>query len=91
MAQHNLSRVAVLARLILPFPGFELVIDLERQTVATANGSLTFGFEVDPFRKDCLLNGWDDIGLVLRHGDKIREFEARRLAEQPWLGKMLSA
>jgi NAD(P)-dependent dehydrogenase (short-subunit alcohol dehydrogenase family) len=75
---------------VAAFPGFELVIDLERQTVATANGSLTFGFEVDPFRKDCLLNGWDDIGLVLRHADKIREFEARRLAEQPWLGKMLS-
>ena len=57
----------------------------------TANGSLSFGFEVDPHRRDCLLNGWDDIGLVLRHADKIREFEARRLAEQPWLGKMLGA
>jgi 3-isopropylmalate/(R)-2-methylmalate dehydratase small subunit len=75
---------------VAAFPGFELVIDLERQTVATANGSLAFGFEVDPFRRDCLLSGWDDIGLVLRHADKIREFEARRLAEQPWLGKMLN-
>ncbi len=74
---------------VAAFPGFELVIDLERQTVATANGTLSFGFEVDPHRRDCLLNGWDDIGLVLRHADRIREFEARRLAEQPWLGKML--
>jgi len=38
-----------------------------------------------------MLNGWDDIGLVLRHADKIRGFEARRLAEQPWLGKSLGA
>ena len=67
------------------FPGFTLTIDLERQRVATADGSLAYDFTVDPFRKQCLLNGWDDIGLTLRHADEIRAFEARRLAEQPWL------
>ena len=66
-------------------PGFRLVIDLERQNVATPDGSLTFGFEVEPFRKHCLLNGLDDIGLTLAHADEIRAFEAKRLAEQPWL------
>ena len=44
-----------------------------------------FGFEVEPFRKHCLLNGLDDIGLTLQHADEIRAFEARRLHEQPWL------
>jgi 3-isopropylmalate/(R)-2-methylmalate dehydratase small subunit len=42
-------------------------------------------FEIDAFRKECLLNGWDDIGLTLRHADKIREFEEKRRIEQPWL------
>jgi 3-isopropylmalate/(R)-2-methylmalate dehydratase small subunit len=42
-------------------------------------------FEIDPFRKYCLVNGLDDIGLTLRHADKIRDFEERRRAEQPWL------
>jgi 3-isopropylmalate/(R)-2-methylmalate dehydratase small subunit len=66
-------------------PGFELAIDLERQVVATPDGALQWKFEVDPFRKHCLLNGLDDIGLTLQHADEIRAFEARRLAEQPWL------
>ena len=67
------------------FPGFTLTVDLERQTVATANGSAVFAFEVEPFRKHCLLNGLDDIGLTLGHGDEIRAFEAKHKAEQPWL------
>ena len=67
------------------FPGFKLVIDLERQRVATPDGSMMFGFDIDPFRKHCLINGLDDIGLTLQHADAIREFEARHLAEQPWL------
>jgi 3-isopropylmalate/(R)-2-methylmalate dehydratase small subunit len=67
------------------FPGFKLTIDLEAQSVATASGSLAFRFDVDPFRKHCLLNGFDDIGLTLRHADEIRAFEAKRMAEQPWL------
>jgi 3-isopropylmalate/(R)-2-methylmalate dehydratase small subunit len=76
---------------VAAFPGFELVIDLPGQVVRTVDGALAGRFEVDAFRKDCLLNGWDDIGLVLRHADRIREYEARRLAEQPWLAKTLQA
>jgi 3-isopropylmalate/(R)-2-methylmalate dehydratase small subunit len=85
------SEVDRLFHEVAAFPGFELVIDLPRQVVASVDGSLSFGFDIDAFRKDCLLNGWDDIGLVLRHADKIREFEARRLHEQPWLGKSLAS
>jgi 3-isopropylmalate/(R)-2-methylmalate dehydratase small subunit len=76
---------------VAAFPGFELIIDLPNQVVRSVDGSLVYAFEVEAFRKDCLLNGWDDIGLVLRHADKIRNYEARRLAEQPWLGKSLGA
>ena len=79
------SEVAKLFDATLAFPGFALTIDLERQTVASTDGSLSFGFEVEPFRKKCLLEGLDDIGLTLRHADEIRAFEAKRLAEQPWL------
>jgi 3-isopropylmalate/(R)-2-methylmalate dehydratase small subunit len=67
------------------FPGFKLTIDLERQTVATTDGGTVFPFDVDAFRKHCLLNGLDDIGLTLTHADEIRAFEAKRKAEQPWL------
>ena len=67
------------------FPGFRLTIDLERQTVATVDGATIFAFEVEPFRKHCLLNGLDDIGLTLQHADEIRSFEAKHLAERPWL------
>ena len=67
------------------FPGFRLTIDLERQTVATTDGALAFGFEVEPFRKHCLLNGLDEIGLTFTHADEIRAFEAKHLAEKPWL------
>ena len=67
------------------FPGFRLTIDLERQTVATVDGATVFTFEVEPFRKHCLLNGLDDIGLTLQHADEIRSFEAKHLAERPWL------
>ena len=55
------------------------------ETVATADSERVIGFDVDPFRKRSLLNGWDDIGLTLSHADEIRAFEARHLAEQPWL------
>jgi 3-isopropylmalate/(R)-2-methylmalate dehydratase small subunit len=70
---------------VAAFPGFRLIIDLAQQTVAYPDGSRTFRFEIDPFRKYCLLNGLDEIGLTLRHADKIRAFEDRRRAEQPWL------
>ncbi|MCX7155934.1 MAG: 3-isopropylmalate dehydratase small subunit [Rhodocyclales bacterium] len=65
-------------------PGFRLSIDLPAQRVVRPDG-YAIPFEVDVFRKECLLNGWDDIGLTLRHADKIREFETRRRVEQPWL------
>jgi 3-isopropylmalate/(R)-2-methylmalate dehydratase small subunit len=66
------------------FPGFRLVVDLEQQTVSTTNNEKSFRFEIDPFRKYCLLNGLDEIGLTLRHADKIRAFEAQRKAQHPW-------
>ena len=72
------------------FVGFELVVDLPEQVVSTTDGSRSFRFEVDEFRKYCLVNGLDEIGLTLRHADAIREYEAKRLAEQPWLGRMLA-
>jgi 3-isopropylmalate/(R)-2-methylmalate dehydratase small subunit len=71
------------------FPGYRLVIDLEKQVVATANGSASYAFEVDAFRKYCLLNGLDDIGLTLRQADKIRAFEERHIASQPWLANTI--
>jgi len=71
------------------FPGFRLVIDLEKQTVASANGSFGYPFEIGEFRKYCLLNGFDDIGLTLRQADKIRAFEERHLAQYPWLGNTI--
>jgi 3-isopropylmalate/(R)-2-methylmalate dehydratase small subunit len=66
-------------------PGFRLVIDLGAETVSYADGSQVFAFEVDSFRKHCLLNGLDDIGLTLRHVEEIKTFEAKRRLEQPWL------
>lgn len=65
-------------------PGMTLKIDLGAQTVTRPDG-VSYGFDIDPFRKECLFNGWDDIGLTLRHADLIKEFEARRRIEQPWL------
>jgi len=67
-------------------PGYTLAIDLAAQTVTTPAGRV-IRFEVDPFRKECLLNGWDDIALTLRHAEKIRAFEAERLKRCPWLAK----
>jgi 3-isopropylmalate/(R)-2-methylmalate dehydratase small subunit len=63
--------------------GYRLVIDLAAQTITRPNGQKV-AFEVDAFRKECLLKGWDDIGLTLRHADEIKQFEARRRAEHPY-------
>jgi 3-isopropylmalate/(R)-2-methylmalate dehydratase small subunit len=79
------SQVDRLFEAVKAFPGFRLTIDLERQQVATQDASMTFQFDVEPFRKHCLQNGLDDIGLTLQHADAIRAFETKRLAEQPWL------
>jgi 3-isopropylmalate/(R)-2-methylmalate dehydratase small subunit len=76
---------------VAAFPGFELVVDLDQRAVTTADGSVRFSFQVDDFRRYCLMNGLDDIGLVLQKADLIRAYEARRLAEQPWLTRMLAA
>jgi 3-isopropylmalate/(R)-2-methylmalate dehydratase small subunit len=65
-------------------PGYRLTVDLAAQTVTTPAGA-TFGFEVEAFRKHCLLNGLDDIGLTLQHVDEIRAYEARRRSDAPWL------
>ena len=70
------------------FPGYELTIDLERQVIVRPQGE-EIPFDVIPFRKYCLLNGFDDIGLTLRHADKIKAFEAQRLAQKPWLSRSL--
>ena len=62
----------------------ELTVDLINQTIRRPNGP-TVSFVIDPFRKQCLLEGLDDIGLTLEKGDNIDQFEARRDQEQPWL------
>ena len=69
---------------VLAFPGYELTIDLERQVILRPQGE-EISFEVQAFRKYCLLNGFDDIGLTLRQSDKIKAFEAQRLVTKPWL------
>ena len=76
--------VAKLFDEVFAFPGYELTIDLPRQVVIKADGT-ELPFEVQGFRKYCLLNGFDDIGLTLRHADKIKAYEAERLATKPWL------
>ena len=78
------SDVARLFDEVAAFPGYRLTIDLPRQVVVEPDGA-ELHFEIEPFRKQCLLNGWDDIGLTLRHADAIRAFEAERLARMPWL------
>jgi 3-isopropylmalate/(R)-2-methylmalate dehydratase small subunit len=65
---------------------YRLTVDLPRQRVVEPDGT-EHTFEVAPFRKHCLLNGFDDIELTLRHKNKIAAFEKKRLTEQPWLAK----
>jgi 3-isopropylmalate/(R)-2-methylmalate dehydratase small subunit len=65
-------------------PGYRLTIDLPRQVIVKPDGT-ELPFDVQPFRKYCLVNGFDDIGLTLRHEEKIRAFERERLATMPWL------
>ncbi len=72
------------------FSGFELVVDLPAQQVRTVDGARSFAFDIDPFRKECLLGGLDEIGLTLKHADAIREYESRRLVQQPWLANRLA-
>ena len=83
------SQVARLFDEVFAFPGYQLTVDLERQVVVKPDGE-ELPFDVQPFRKYCLLNGFDDIGLTLRQADKIRAFEAERLATKPWLAHTLT-
>jgi len=78
------AQVSQLFDEVAAFPGYTLTVDLERQRVVKPDGA-ELPFEVQAFRKYCLLNGLDDIGLTLRHADKIKTFEAQRLAQKPWL------
>lgn len=71
------------------FPGYRLVIDLDKQTVSTSNASSVFHFEVDAFRRHCLLNGLDDIGLTLQQADAIHTFEERHIHRFPWLANTI--
>jgi 3-isopropylmalate/(R)-2-methylmalate dehydratase small subunit len=64
--------------------GYRLDVDLAEQTVATPTG-FTFGFDITPHRKHCLINGLDEIGLTLKHADEIRSFEVANKVTQPWL------
>ena len=84
------AQVVQLFNEALAFPGYQLTIDLERQVIVKAQGE-EIAFEVQAFRKYCLLNGFDDIGLTLRHADKIKAFEAQRLAQKPWLARTMNA
>jgi 3-isopropylmalate/(R)-2-methylmalate dehydratase small subunit len=65
-------------------PGYKLMVDLVAQTVTSLAG-MTFKFEIDGFRRHCLLNGLDDIGLTLQHVAEIKNYEERRRQEAPWL------
>lgn len=80
----DINDVDQLFREVQATEGYRLVVDLEDQSVRTLNGD-SFFFEVDPFRKHSLLNGLDEIGLTLQHADKIRTFEEKHQAAQPWL------
>lgn len=68
-------------------PGYELTIDLEKQAVTSPSGDV-YHFEIDQFRKYCLLNGLDDIGLTLQEADRIKAYEEKRLADKPWLARV---
>ncbi|MCW5653243.1 3-isopropylmalate dehydratase small subunit [Hydrogenophaga sp.] len=82
------AQVSQLFDEVAAFPGYELTVDLERQVIVKPQGE-EIPFDVQPFRRYCLLNGLDDIGLTLRYKDKIAAFEAERLATKPWLAHTL--
>ena len=84
------ATVAQLFDEVAAFPGYQLTVDLDRQVIVKPDGT-EIAFDVQPFRKYCLLNGFDDIGLTLRQTDKIKAFEAERLANKPWLAHTLGA
>ena len=78
------AEVDALFEQVFAEPGYQLTVDLEAQTVTRPDG-VSYSFEVDAFRKHCLLNGLDDIGLTLQDEAAIKDFEAKHQATQPWL------
>jgi len=78
------EQVDALFKAVEAAPGYRLKIDLERQSITALDG-MVYPFEVEAFRKHCLLNGLDDIGLTLQHVDEIAAFEAKHRAAQTWL------
>jgi 3-isopropylmalate/(R)-2-methylmalate dehydratase small subunit len=84
------SQIGQLFNEVAAFPGYSLTVDLERQVVIKPDGQELL-FEVQAFRKYCLLNGFDDIGLTLRHAGKIKAFETQRLTQKPWLAQTMLA
>lgn len=78
------DKVDALFRAVEADVGYKLIVDLELQAIIAPSG-MTYSFEVDAFRKHCLLNGLDDIGLTLQHVAEISAFEAKHRAAQPWL------
>jgi len=83
------AQVDALFEAVVPHEGARLVVDLQTQTVATPDGRLVFEFPIDPFRRQCLLEGLDDIALTLAKADRIRAFEAQHLRTYPWLAAPL--
>jgi 3-isopropylmalate/(R)-2-methylmalate dehydratase small subunit len=79
------SDVEILFQRVFSEAGFQLKVDLPAQKIESLDGNFSRSFDIEPFRKHCLINGLDDIGLTLQHAEKIRAFESRRLADQPWL------
>ena len=78
------DEVAQLIKEIEATPGYELTVNLAAQTVTSPSGT-SFRFDIDPFRKDCLLHGLDEIGLTLKNEADITAYEQRRKQEAPWL------
>ena len=86
------AQVDALFAAVASLPGYRLTIDLPQQLVTTpAPEGRRMSFEIDPFRKESLVNGWDEIGRTLRHAAAIRAFEAARLARMPWLSSSPSS
>ncbi len=84
------AKVAQLFDECAAFPGYSLTVDLDRQVIVKPDGE-EWPFEVQAFRRYCLMNGFDDIGLTLRYSDKIKAFESERLATKPWLAQTLTS
>ena len=78
------NEIEALFQLVAVTPGYKLVVDLPAQVVICPDGH-AMPFAIDAFRKECLINGWDDVGLTMRHAEKIRAFEEKRRVDQPWL------